>query len=205
MITEALLSSPHDYQWQLKYRELLPAAHLTHGRVQPLVRVRTSRLYLDFFTGGTAARFLGAGFLMTSSSSSCNRTGTISSRTCWQRRRTATRILTERYTAARVVGSVFLGDLTSLQGGHIRHVDMYQKPASLQSGAASLTSSSSSSSLSAAFRFHGCPPLPAGRPRGFLLPPSPTAARLRGVAVPLALAREGVLAGELPLSGVEIK
>jgi len=63
-----------------------------------------------------------------------------------------------------------------------------------------LTSEDSSSSLSAAFRFCGCLPLPAGLPRG-LLPPSPAAgARFRGAAAPLALAREGVLAGELPLS-----
>ena len=69
---------------------------------------------------------------------------------------------------------------------------------SLRWSAARVTSEDSSSSLSAAFRFRGVLPLPAGRPRG-LLPPSLTGARFRGAAAPLALAREGVLTGELPL------
>ncbi len=66
------------------------------------------------------------------------------------------------------------------------------------------TSEDSSSSLFAAFRFRGVLPLPAGRPRG-LLPPSPAADRFRGAAVPLALALEGVLTGELPLSVTKVK
>ena len=65
------------------------------------------------------------------------------------------------------------------------------------------TSEDSSSSLPAAFRFRGCLALPAGRPR--CLPPSPAAALFRGAAAPLALARDGVLIGELPLRVVTIR